>query len=200
MKYALPATVGLNVQDGQGSGVIVSKDGYVLTAGHVSGAPGTRVTVVLSNGTMVRAQALGANNGIDSGMVKITTPGEYPFVPLGSTMNLVAGQWVVALGHPGGYQVSRPPVLRLGRILTVRGGPRGAVGTDCPLINGDSGGPLFDLDGRLIGINSRIGPMTTIKYPCAGGHVQRRRSGPPGQGRRVGRQEGIAGEECLAGG
>jgi serine protease Do len=163
VKMALPATVGVLVDDGQGSGVIVSKDGYVLTAGHVSGKPNKPVRIVLSNGVTVPAVSLGQNTGIDSGMVKITAPGEYPFVPVGTTQDLTTGQWVVALGHPGGYQRSRPPVLRLGRVLRVeRDIRKGYVGTDCTLIMGDSGGPLFDLNGRLIGINSRIGVMTTV--------------------------------------
>ena len=167
-RQALPATVGLQMGDGQGSGVIVSKDGYVLTAGHVSGTPGDRVTIVLSNGAMVAGHSLGANNWIDSGMVKIDTPGAYPFMPVGSAAKLETGQWVIAMGHPGGYQVSRPPVVRLGRILNVQyrippNTPNPsrelyAVTTDSTLINGDSGGPLFDLDGRVVGINSRIGP------------------------------------------
>ena len=166
VKYSLPATVGVLVADGQGSGVIVSKDGYVLTAGHVSGDPNLEVTVVFANGTTVRAKALGANNGIDSGMVKITTPapaGGYPYVPLGSAKSLVPGQWAIAMGHPGGYRPGRPPVVRLGRVLRVsmKGTEPQYIQTDCPLINGDSGGPVFDLDGRLIGINSRIGVTTT---------------------------------------
>jgi serine protease Do len=165
VREALPAVVGIVMSDGQGSGVIVSRDGYVLTAGHVSGKPGTDVVIVLSNGVRVQGKSMGANNGIDSGMVKITTPGDYPYVPVGSAANLVAGQWAVAMGHPGGYQRSRPPVLRLGRVLSVvrlrPGGGINAVATDCPLINGDSGGPVFDLDGRVIGINSRIGISLT---------------------------------------
>jgi len=165
VKYSLPATVGVLVEDGQGSGVIVSKDGYVLTAGHVSGDPNKDVTVVFSNGPRVRAKALGANNGIDSGMVKIITPapaGGYPYVPLGSAKSLIPGQWAIAMGHPGGYRPGRPPVVRLGRVLRIsmKGNDPQYIQTDCPLINGDSGGPVFDLDGRLIGINSRIGVTT----------------------------------------
>jgi serine protease Do len=167
VKYAMPATVGVLVEDGQGSGVIVSKDGYVLTAGHVSGDPNKPVTIVFSNGARVAAKALGANNGIDSGMVKITAPpppGGYPFVPLGTVArNIVTNQWVVAMGHPGGYRPGRPPVVRVGRVLKVQVNRQQEpqyIQTDCPLINGDSGGPLFDLDGRLVGINSRIGVDT----------------------------------------
>jgi len=162
-KFSLPAVVGVTVSDGQGSGVIVSKDGWVLTAGHVSGTPGAPITIVLSNGTRVRATAMGANNGIDSGMIKINTPGDYPFVPVGTISNLKQGDWLAAMGHPGGYQQGRQPVLRLGRLLTIVKNSQGpnALATDCTLIQGDSGGPVFDLDGRLVGINSRIGVSTT---------------------------------------
>ena len=106
VKEAMPATVAILLDDGQGSGVIVSKDGYVLTAGHVSGKPGQRVTIVLANGRELHGKALGANNNIDSGMVKITDKAPdakkgFPFVPLGTAKNLKAGEWVVAMGHPG---------------------------------------------------------------------------------------------------
>ncbi len=157
-KMALPATVGILLNDAQGSGVIVSKDGYVLTAGHVSGKPGQRIQIVLSTGRRVRAVTLGANNGIDSGMAKILDPGDYPFVPVGTAKNLSSGQWVVSLGHPGGYRRDRPPVVRLGRVLLTRDT---LIGTDGPLFSGDSGGPMFDLDGRLVGIHSRIGSTTS---------------------------------------
>ncbi len=163
VKEAMPATVAILLDDGQGSGVIVSRDGYVLTAGHVSGKPGQAVTIVLSTGRELHGRALGANNNIDSGMVKITDKAPdrkngFPFVPLGTAKNLKAGEWVVAMGHPGGYRKDRPPVVRLGRVLWAT---HQWLGTDCPLINGDSGGPVFDLDGRLVGINSRIGATAT---------------------------------------
>jgi len=158
VREALPATVAILLEDAQGSGVIISPDGYILTAGHVSGKPNQTVMIVLSGGRRVRAKTLGANHSIDSGILKIIDPGDYPYVPIGTAKTLTAGQWVVALGHPGGLQSGRPPVVRLGRVLLDYSK---MIGTDCPLINGDSGGPLFDLDGRLVGINSRIGETTT---------------------------------------
>ena len=172
VKHVLPAVVAISIRSNdmveQGSGVIVSKDGYVLTAGHVSGTPGTKLVIILSNGTAVSGMALGANTQIDSGMIKIDTehyPADYPYVPMGDSTRLSAGQWVVALGHPGGYQGTRPPVVRIGRVLRTPSNVHGDrsrgntpyIRTDCELIMGDSGGPLFDLDGRLVGINSRIG-------------------------------------------
>jgi serine protease Do len=66
---------------------------------------------------------------------------------------LKEGLWCLATGHPGGYFADRKPVLRLGRVLFY---DREAVTTDCTLVGGDSGGPLFDMKGRVIGINSRI--------------------------------------------
>ncbi|MCL2646791.1 MAG: S1C family serine protease [Phycisphaerales bacterium] len=160
-KVAVPATVAIIMEGAQGSGVIVSKDGYVLTAGHVSGKPGTDIRVVMSDGRRFKARSLGANNGIDSGMIKISDPfykGDFPFVPVGSARKLAAGQWLVAIGHPGGYMQGRPPVVRLGRVLRANAW---VITTDNPLISGDSGGPVFDLDGKLVGINSRIGASTS---------------------------------------
>jgi serine protease Do len=64
----------------------------------------------------------------------------------------------MALGHPGGYQIDRPPVARFGRILS---NTKSVIETDCKLVGGDSGGPLFDMEGNVIGIHSRIGRKLT---------------------------------------
>lgn len=155
-----PAVVGIRVGGGQGSGVIVSEDGYVLTAGHVSSAPDRDVTVILGDGRMVHAMTLGVNYGVDSGLIKIDGPapgsanGKWPFAEMGKSALLRKGQWCIAMGHPGGFRNGRTPPVRLGRILDTRGV---FLRTDCTLVGGDSGGPLFDLDGRVIGIHSRIG-------------------------------------------
>ncbi|QOV89127.1 S1C family serine protease [Humisphaera borealis] len=158
-KKVLPAVVGVQAGSGQGSGVIVGSDGFVLTAGHVSGEPGRDMSLILTDGRRVRARSLGVNSKIDSGLIKITDKGTYPSVKIGKSADLKKGQWVLALGHPGGYQRNRPPVLRLGRVLAVNGSDN-FVMTDCTLVGGDSGGPLFDLDGNVVAIHSRIGPST----------------------------------------
>jgi serine protease Do len=118
--------------------------------------PNINVTVVLANGTRVQARTLGTDHDADTGMLKITKAGEYPFVEVGESAPLKRGEWVVALGHPGGYQPPRPAVARLGRILTSSVTGANQLGTDCTLIMGDSGGPLFDLEGHVIGIHSKI--------------------------------------------
>jgi serine protease Do len=144
--------------------VIVSEDGLILTAGHVvSGKPGRQLSVVLPDGTKVKGKVLGFDPKIDSGRAKITDPapgGKWPYAELAPSKELREGQWVVAVGHPGGYKKDRPPVVRVGRVgnptFTQPDGVK-FVQSDCSLVGGDSGGPLFDMRGRVIGIHSRIG-------------------------------------------
>ena len=152
----MPAVVGLRVGPGQGSGVIVKEDGFILTAGHVSGTPNQNAQVVMPNGKVHKGKSLGKNGGIDSGMMKILDEGKYPHLEMGKSSDLKVGQWVVAIGHPGGFRPNRTPVVRVGRILVVN---QFLIRTDCTLVGGDSGGPLFDMQGRVIGIHSRIGGL-----------------------------------------
>jgi serine protease Do len=152
-------TVGIIVGDSQGSGVIVSETGLVLTAGHVVVSPGRKLTVVLSDGKHVDARSLGVNAGTDCGAVQIAEGGPFPGCKISDMRTLRAGDWCVATGHPGGYQEGRAPVVRLGRVVEVAGG---MLHSDCPLLGGDSGGPLFDLNGNVIAIHSRIGARTTL--------------------------------------
>ena len=156
-KSLIVSTVGVRVGPAQGSGVIISEDGYVLTAAHVVMKPNMDVTFVLHDGRTVKGKTLGMNRTIDSGLMKITDGGKYPFVEMGDSKTVRDGQWCVATGHPGGYEKGRTPVVRFGRVLQ---NDAGVITSDCTLVGGDSGGPLFDMQGRVIGINSRIaGPL-----------------------------------------
>lgn len=153
---ALPATVAL-VSDrtgSSGSGVIVSKDGLILTAAHVIQGM-KEVDVYFSDGKKWLGKVLGANFSKDIGMVQMVEAGPWPFVNLGESKRLKAGDWVVALGHSAGFDPARTPPVRFGRVMSE--GPGNYLTTDCTLIGGDSGGPLFGLDGNLLGINSSIG-------------------------------------------
>ena len=143
-----PAVVSL----GGGSGVIVG-DGLVLTAAHVVQQPGREVAMTLDDGRRIRGISLGVNATSDAGLVRITTEGEFPHCEMGTLDDVDIGDWCLTLGHPSGRRPAGPP-LRLGRVLRVDA-ERWLV-TDCTIQAGDSGGPLFDLDGAVIGIHSRI--------------------------------------------
>lgn len=154
--------VTVNLQHGstQGSGVIINEDGYILTAAHVAGKPKQRITVVLHDGRRVEGISMGVNRDNDAGLVRIlknrddnNQPWAHAALPA-MDERLKVGQWCIAGGHPGGWMPDRPSVIRVGRILRVTDT---TIVTDCSLIGGDSGGPLFDLQGKLIGIHSRIG-------------------------------------------
>lgn len=155
-RKVLPATVSLlsDRTGSSGSGVIVSDDGLVLTAAHV--VQGSyQLLIVFPDGKQVPGTVLGANYSKDIAMVRIDSKGPWPTVDLGASEHLEAGDWVVALGHSAGFDASRTPPVRFGRVISE--GPGNFLTTDCTLIGGDSGGPLFDLSGRLIGIHSSIG-------------------------------------------
>ncbi|MFO0969599.1 MAG: trypsin-like peptidase domain-containing protein [Gemmataceae bacterium] len=162
VKKVTPAVVGLQIGGASGSGVIIDKAGHILTAGHVSGEPGRPATIILPDGRRLKGKTLGANRGIDSGMVLITLEEkdkiDLPTAEMAKSNDLKRGEWCLAIGHPGGYQKGRTPVVRLGRILD---NSKTFIRTDCTLVGGDSGGPLFDMYGRVIGIHSRIGPTIT---------------------------------------
>jgi serine protease Do len=154
VERVMPATVCLRVGNAQGSGVIINREGHILTAGHVSGAANREVTIILHDGRRLRGKTLGANNGIDSGMAVITEKADFSFVEMAKSADLKRGQWCLALGHPGGLKPGRQPVVRLGR---VQNRDAKVIVSDCALVGGDSGGPLFNMHGRVIGIHSRIG-------------------------------------------
>ena len=138
---------------GAGSGVIVSEEGLVLTAAHVVASLSDDVIVIFPDGKRVKAEKLGGDYDRDAAMVRITEKGTYPFVKVGESKGLRRNEWCVAFGHPGGFDSMRTPPVRLGRVL----GNGQFVTTDCAVVGGDSGGPLFDLQGEVIGIHSNIG-------------------------------------------
>ncbi len=154
--------VTVNLQHGstQGSGVIITGDGFILTAAHVAGRPKQRINIILQDGTRIEGETMGVNRNMDAGLVLITKPARdakldpWPHATIGISSDLKKGQWCLATGHPGGWTPDRPAVLRVGRLLKFL--PSTLI-TDCALIGGDSGGPLFNLHGELIGIHSRIG-------------------------------------------
>ena len=255
-----PAVVNIRSGMGQGSGVVVTSDGYVLTAAHVISVPNRPATITFPDGSKALAQTLGLFRTLDAGLLKIykMLPPEkdededddeeddddseeddsdedeeedsdeedesemsdedaddesededsdeddedsdeesdeddeddseesdedsddedededetekkdrfavqedlpsFSYLEIGHSEDLNLGQWVIAVGHPGGLDEDRGIVLRVGRINEIQAEAKNAfVRTDCTLVGGDSGGPLIGMDGSVIGIHSRIG-------------------------------------------
>jgi len=159
LPQARAATVCVLLDEGSGSGVIVSPEGLILTAAHVSGGVGKKVTVVLEDGTELKAVTLGLVAETDAAMIQIIEKGSYPFVEIDRAETTRLGDWVFALGHSGGLDKERGSVVRLGRLVRIA---NSTFQSDCTLIGGDSGGPLFDMNGKLIGIHSRVGAQLQL--------------------------------------
>ncbi|MEO1857100.1 MAG: trypsin-like peptidase domain-containing protein, partial [Rubritalea sp.] len=156
VRVAQPATVALtsNRTGSWGSGVVVSESGTILTAAHVVHGAKT-VVVIFPDGSEASADVLGANRTKDTAILKIREAETYPYVEMGDSDPLEVGNFLVAMGHAGGYDALRKPPVRFGRLVSKNVG--GYFSSDCALIGGDSGGPIFDIEGKLVGINSSIG-------------------------------------------
>jgi serine protease Do len=155
-----PAVVGILAGMGSGSGVIVSPDGLVITAAHVVDAAAKReerageVSIVLPDGREVKGKVLGRDLGRDAAMVQITEGKDWPHVQLAPAESIKQGEWCIAMGHPGGFDPQRGTPVRFGRLWSAN--EKAFYRSDCTVSGGDSGGPLFDLDGNVIGIHSSI--------------------------------------------
>ena len=145
---------------GSGSGVIVSADGLILTAAHVVDATGGKdgeggdVSVVLPDGREVKGKVLGRDRERDSAMVQITEGKDWPHAEPAPGDSIELGEWCLAMGHPGGFDPQRGAPVRVGRVWVNNG--NAFFRSDSTVSGGDSGGPLFDLEGRVIGIHSNI--------------------------------------------
>lgn len=167
LKAAIPkakaATVCIDLGEGTGSGVIVSAEGLVMTAAHVASGVKKEVTVIMPDGTKLKAETLGLMAEVDAALVQIVEKNKdgkpFPFVEINHTGDTKLGDWIFSLGHSGGFDKERGAVARLGRLVRVANTTFQSDGT---LIGGDSGGPLFDMEGRLIGIHSRVGQQLQV--------------------------------------
>jgi serine protease Do len=140
-----------------GSGFIISADGYILTNNHVV-ADADEIIVALSDRREREAKLIGADPASDLALLKIDAD-DLPTVKFGSSEKLKVGEWVVAIGSPFGFELSVTAgiVSAKGRSLPDEyGNYVPFIQTDVAINPGNSGGPLFDLDGRVVGINSQI--------------------------------------------
>ena len=194
------------------SGVMVSADGLVLTAAHVLESVGERPIVRMPDGRLLDAVSLGRDDRTDFGLLRLVAEGDYRYAELGISSALLRDEVCLMYGHPGGVEEGRPAVLRLGTFLGIRA--VGFLRTTCKMMPGDSGGPLFDLDGRVVGVNSKINVALDRNYhvPVDPAREQWQRllageqwDGGAARGRGAGRRRDTvpprgSGAEFLAGG
>ena len=171
----LPSVVQVQVimgsQGGEGSGVVLSRDGLLLTNNHVvesaSGAGNGAITVTLNDGTSVSASIVGRDPSADIAVIKMANQSTLTPIAIGSSANLAVGQNVVAVGSPLGLAgtVTSGIISALNRPVSTGGAGSGqssvlnAIQTDAAINPGNSGGALMNMNGQLIGINSAIASL-----------------------------------------
>lgn len=149
---------------GVASGFVVSPDGYVVTSHHVVDAGG-EIQVVLSDGRRLDAQVKGVDPKTDLALLKVESSDELPYVAFGNSDGARAGDWVVAIGNPFGLGGTATTGIISARGRDIQSGPYDDyLQIDAPINRGNSGGPLFDLSGHVVGVNTAI-------YSPNGGNV-----------------------------
>lgn len=146
-----------------GSGFIISPDGYILTNDHVAGNA-KKITVTLTNGDKSDAELIGTDLISDIALLKIDGK-NLPYIKLGNSDDVIIGEWVIAFGNPFGlFDINDKPTVTVGVVsstgmkLNTQGGRvyRGMIQTDAAINSGNSGGPLVNSVGEVIGINAVI--------------------------------------------
>ncbi|MBE9546301.1 MAG: DegQ family serine endoprotease [Proteobacteria bacterium] len=143
-------------QKSLGSGFIISKDGYIFTNNHVV-EKADKIKVRLSDGKEYDASVVGRDAKTDIALIKIEPSNSLPVVEFGDSDKLRVGDWVIAIGNPFGlaHTVTAGIVSAKGRVIG--SGPYdNFIQTDASINPGNSGGPLFDLNGKVVGINTAI--------------------------------------------
>lgn len=148
------------------SGVCISMDGIIMTAGHMV-IPNGKYEIQFPDGRKVTATGLGKIGKLDAGLLKITTAESYPFVEMGYSSGAKKGEVCFSISYPGSFR--NRMVTRIGYIEKISSDLEGDVRTNfilntCLMEPGDSGGPLFDMNGRVIGTRSYIGQTIDENY------------------------------------
>lgn len=144
-------------QRGQGSGFIISKDGFILTNNHVVEGADT-IKVTLSDDRDFTAKVIGTDPQTDVALLKIEDPKNLPVLPIGDSSKLEAGEWVIAIGNPFGLSqtVTVGVVSATGRSSVGINEYENFIQTDAAINPGNSGGPLINGRGEVVGINTAL--------------------------------------------
>ncbi len=155
IKKAKPTTVRIRLaDDNRWSGVIVTADGYILTCAHAGQLPCEKVTICLPDGRDVAGKVLGVSRISDIGLVKITEKGPWPHVEMGRSTTMRPDDQCVRMGYPARQQ-GRQPSIRKGRIVQQKDLPWSCLllTSSGPTYSGESGGGIFDLQGRVVAVH-----------------------------------------------
>jgi serine protease Do len=149
-----------------GSGFIISDDGLVVTNQHVVGVNAVEVMVTLSNGESHKAEIIGIDELTDLSLLKINTDRPLPFMIFGNSDGIMVGEWCIAMGNPFGLFEDGTPTVTVGVVSAIdrdfRPNPRmprvysDMIQTDASINSGNSGGPLLNALGEVIGVNTFI--------------------------------------------
>ena len=147
---------GFQRQGSLGSGFVISADGYIVTNNHVIENADT-IEVTFSDGRTLDAKIIGRDRDSDIAVLKVTSRAALPFVDLADSDKAEVGDWVIAIGNPLGFggSVSAGIISATGRDLNT-GRSDNFIQTDAAINQGNSGGPLFNLNGQVVGVNTAI--------------------------------------------
>lgn len=142
---------------GQGSGFMISADGYIMTNNHVVG-DADKITVTFQDGREYEAELVGTDPPTDVALIRIKRDEEFPFLKLGDSDTLEVGDWVLAFGNPFGlsHTMTAGIVSAKGRTGIGLTDYENFIQTDAAINPGNSGGPLVNLDGEVVGMNTAI--------------------------------------------
>jgi len=144
------------VVEARGSGFIIDADGTVVTNNHVV-KNASSVTITLDDGTVLPAKVIGHDARSDLAVLKVKSPRRLPFIALGDSSTVEPGEWVVAVGNPFGLGGTVTAGIVSARGREIGAGPYDSfIQIDAPINQGNSGGPLFTQDGKVVGVNSAI--------------------------------------------
>ena len=138
-----------------GSGFIISPDGYIVTNNHVIESA-DEISVELFSGGELEAELVGRDPRTDIALLKVESDDDLPFVEFGDSDSAKVGDWVLAIGNPLGQGFSVSAGIVSARNRTLQGSYDDFIQTDAAINRGNSGGPLFDMNGRVIGVNTAI--------------------------------------------
>lgn len=179
VKLAEPSVVRIQSANSVGSGFVVSEDGYIITNNHVvagTGASMRAVSVTLSDGGVFPARVIGTDERSDLALLKIDAPDPLAALPLADLDTVSIGDDVIAIGYAldlsqgegPSFTVTRGIVSQKNRSISESSAIMGSVQTDAAINHGNSGGPLLNMLGEVVGVNTALQPDLVTGAPAQG--------------------------------